>query len=101
MLVPRPIPYAANAARGNAGATRRSALEPAQEREDPRVRAFGRLLQDIDEDGNVVAYGYDADGRRISDTDPNGPKHIQRSYDAAGEVLSIQDFATGVSSTYT
>jgi YD repeat-containing protein len=44
--------------------------------------AFGRLLQDIDEEGNVIAYGYDADGRRISDTEPNGIKHIVRSYDA-------------------
>ena len=75
--------------------------------------AFSRLLEDIDEDGNVIAYSYDVYGRRtnaydpnaVGDptaaTDPSGGKDIQTSYDQAGRVTSINDLATGVSTNYT
>jgi YD repeat-containing protein len=75
--------------------------------------AFGRLLEDIDEDGNVITYNYDVYGRRtneydsnaVSDpnaaSDPSGGKDIQKTYNDAGQVTSIRDLATGVSTTYT
>jgi len=75
--------------------------------------AFGRLLEDIDQDGNVIAYNYDVYGRKtnafdpslVSDptasSDPSGGKDIQYTYNAAGQTTSINDLATGVSTTYT
>ncbi len=62
---------------------------------------FGRLLQDFDEDGNQVAYTYDIFGRTTREFDPNGAKDVRKTYDDAGRLLSIQDLATGVSTTYT
>jgi YD repeat-containing protein len=73
---------------------------------------FGRLLQDIDEDGNVISYQYDVFGRRTNafdpnavsnpnaTTDPSGGKDIQTSYNEAGQITSVRDLATGVSTTY-
>lgn len=75
--------------------------------------AFGRLIEDIDEDGNVILYNYDVFGRKTNASDPNsvsdptaasdptGGKDIQTTYNEAGEVTSIDDLATHVSTTYT
>jgi YD repeat-containing protein len=75
--------------------------------------AFGRLIEDIDEDGNAIAYNYDVYGRRTNAYDPNtvtdptaasDPSHgkdIQTTYNQAGQITSVNDLATHVSTTYT
>jgi len=61
---------------------------------------FGRLVQDIDEDGNRITSVYDVFGRVIREFDASG-KDVRKTYDDAGRVTTIQDFGTGVSTTYT
>jgi len=63
--------------------------------------AFGRLMEDIDEDGNVIAYNYDVYGRKTRSFDPSGGKDIQTTYNQAGQITSVTDLATHVSTTYT
>ena len=62
---------------------------------------FGRLQEEVDEDGNRIDYAYDVFGRVIREFDPNGGKDVRRSYDDGGRMTSVQDFATGVSTSYT
>src|SRR5262249_21983436 len=64
---------------------------------------FGRITEEIDEDGNRIDYTYDVFGRIIREFDPGGGtgKNVTRTYDDGGRMTSVQDFATGVSTTYT
>jgi RHS repeat-associated protein len=61
---------------------------------------FGDESEDKDPDGNITSYGYDADGRQVSQTSPSytqpstgdviTPQSTQQ-YNAAGEVASATD----------
>lgn len=65
--------------------------------------AFARVEQEVDEDGLVVQYEYDNWGRAKREFDPEhaGGKDVNKTYDDAGRLLTVQDLATGVSTTYT
>jgi YD repeat-containing protein len=64
---------------------------------------FARLLEEIDEDGNRTINEYDRFGRLVGQTGTGeqAQKHVVQTYDDAGRLLSVTDYATGTSTVYT
>lgn len=61
---------------------------------------FSRLAENVDEGGARTAFEYDDLGRMVREYDIGGAKDIRKFYDDAGQLIRIEDRATGVTTTY-